>query len=142
MQQEWDGFTTVVGYCTYQPARLKVAPVGYCFGAKYVVRSLGDGSIDAGYIAHPAAIEKSELEAVKGPLAIAAAEVDTIFPTNLRHDSEALLQKLGTPWQLNVYAGVTHGFAVRCDLSDKRQKYAKESAFLLALQWFEEHVGA
>ncbi|KAH8694368.1 esterase/lipase [Ilyonectria robusta] len=118
----------------------KVAAVGYCFGAKYVVRGLGSGSFDAGYIAHPAMVSMEELEAIKGPLSIAAAEVDDIFPTNLRHDSEAVLLKTGTPYQLNVYSGVNHGFAVRCDLSDKRQKYAKESAFLLVLQWFNEYL--
>ncbi|KAL3471084.1 alpha/beta-hydrolase [Aspergillus californicus] len=122
----------------------KIAAIGYCFGAKYVVRGLGVAAntftFDAGYIAHPAMVTTEELAAIKGPLAIAAAEVDEIFPTNLRHDSEAILLQTGFPYQLNVYSGVTHGFAVRCDLSDKRQKYAKESAFLLALQWFDEYL--
>ncbi|KAF5613328.1 esterase lipase [Fusarium sp. NRRL 25303] len=118
----------------------KIAGVGYCFGAKYVVRGLSSGSFDAGYVAHPAMVSTEELEAIKFPLAIAAAEVDDIFPTNLRHDSEAILLKTGTPYQLNVYSGVNHGFAVRCDLSEKKQKYAKESAFLLALQWFDEYL--
>jgi dienelactone hydrolase len=85
-------------------------------------------------------ITTQELQAIKSPLAIAAAEVDDIFPTNLRHESETILRETGVPYQLNVYSGVDHGFAVRGDLSDKRQKYAKESAFVLALQWFDEHV--
>ncbi|KAF4209439.1 hypothetical protein CNMCM6805_005896 [Aspergillus fumigatiaffinis] len=123
---------------TYNPK--KVAAVGYCFGAKYVVRGLGSGIFDAGYVAHPAMVSTEELEAIKGPLAIAAAEVDDIFPANLRHDWEALLLEAGIPYQINLYSGVSHGFAVRCDLSDKRQKYAKEAAFLLALEWFDEHM--
>lgn len=114
--------------------------MGYCFGAKYVVRGLGSGIFDAGYVAHPAMVSTEELEAINGPLAVAAAEVDDIFPANLRHDWEALLLKVGIPYQINLYSGVSHGFAVRCDLSDKRQKYAKEAAFLLALEWFDEHM--
>ncbi|KUL87744.1 hypothetical protein ZTR_05879 [Talaromyces verruculosus] len=118
----------------------KVAAVGYCFGAKYVVRGLGSGFFDAGYVAHPAMVSTEELEVIKAPLAVATAEVDDIFPANLRHDWEALLLKTGITYQMNLYSGVSHGFAVRCDLTDKRQKYAKEAAFLLALEWFNEHL--
>ncbi|KAH6721854.1 Alpha/Beta hydrolase protein [Leptodontidium sp. MPI-SDFR-AT-0119] len=117
-----------------------IAAVGYCFGAKYAVRALGFGGVDAAYIAHPAMITPEELSAVKGPLALAAAESDNIFPTPLRHESEALLQKLDIPYQINLYSGVNHGFAIRCDLSVKRQRLAKESAFLFALQWFDQYL--
>lgn len=52
----------------------KLGAVGYCFGAKYVVEGLAEGgSIDAGFIAHPSAIERDELRAIKKPLSIAAA---------------------------------------------------------------------
>ena len=53
----------------------KIGAVGYCFGAKYVVRHLrpDHGKIDVGYCAHPSFVEKDELEAIKGPLAISAA---------------------------------------------------------------------
>ncbi|UPL02091.1 hypothetical protein LCI18_013025 [Fusarium solani-melongenae] len=117
-----------------------IAVAGYCFGAKYAVRALGSSNIDAAFIAHPVMISKEELENVKGPLAIAAAEIDTIFPASERHQSEETLKKLGTPFQINLYSGVHHGFAVRCDLSDRVQRLAKESAFLLALQWFEAYA--
>jgi dienelactone hydrolase len=40
----------------------------------------------------------------------------------------------------SLYAAVEHGFAVRGDMSDAKAKYAKEAAFLQALQWFDEHV--
>lgn len=46
---------------------------GYCFGAKYVCRFLKPGRIDAGYCAHPSFVDKEELEAIEGPLAISAA---------------------------------------------------------------------
>ena len=53
----------------------KIGAVGYCFGAKYVVRHLrpDQGKIDVGYCAHPSFVDKEELEAMKGPLAISAA---------------------------------------------------------------------
>lgn len=50
----------------------RIGAVGYCFGAKYVVRFLKDGLVDVGYIAHPTLVEAGELEAITGPLSIAA----------------------------------------------------------------------
>jgi dienelactone hydrolase len=52
----------------------RVGAVGYCFGAKYVIRWLGKPSgIDAGFVAHPSFVEKEELSSIKDPLSIAAA---------------------------------------------------------------------
>lgn len=117
----------------------KIGAVGYCFGAKYVVRHYKDG-IDVGYIAHPSFVEEDELEAITGPLSIAAAETDSIFPAEKRHKSEEILQKVGQPYQLVLYSQVSHGFAVRCDLSVRVQKWSKEQAFNQAVQWFNEYL--
>jgi sterol O-acyltransferase len=120
----------------------RIGAVGYCFGAKYVVRHLrpDQGKIDVGYCAHPSLVESQELQDIQGPLAISAAEIDMIFPAEKRHESEDILKKIGQPYQINLYGGVEHGFAVRADLNNKAIKYAKESAFLQAVQWFDEHL--
>jgi dienelactone hydrolase len=122
------------------PTSQKIAAVGYCFGAKYVVRHLRPNKIDVGYVAHPSFVEADELKAIEGPFSIAAAETDAIFPAEKRHESEIILKETGVPYQINLYSGVVHGFAVRADLSSKVGKYAKENAFLQALAWFEEHL--
>ncbi|KAI9932732.1 hypothetical protein ASPWEDRAFT_144852 [Aspergillus wentii DTO 134E9] len=118
----------------------KVAGVGYCFGAKYVTRYLKGGNFDVGYLAHPSFVTHEELGAITGPLSIAASEIDNIFTTQLRHESEATLIKAGQPWQINLYGGVTHGFAVRTDLSNKSFKFAKEQAFAQAVNWFNQYL--
>jgi dienelactone hydrolase len=51
----------------------KIGVVGYCYGAKYAIRALGDGGADVGFVGHPAFVDKEEVEAIKGPLSIAAA---------------------------------------------------------------------
>ncbi|KAK4460654.1 dienelactone hydrolase [Cladorrhinum samala] len=114
----------------------KIGAVGYCFGAKYVVRHYKDG-IQVGYVAHPSFVDEDELAAISGPLSIAAAETDSIFPAEKRHKSEEILQKTGHPYQVNLYSGVEHGFAVRGDISKKHEKFAKEQAFLQAVTWFD-----
>ncbi|PTB38576.1 uncharacterized protein TrAFT101_006590 [Trichoderma asperellum] len=117
----------------------KIGAVGYCFGAKYVVRHYKSG-IDAGFVAHPTNVEEDELAAITGPLSIAAAQTDPIFPTEKRHKSEEILIKTGQPFQINLYSGVSHGFAVRCDTSVKIEKFSKEQAFFQAVTWFGEHL--
>ncbi|OJJ67561.1 hypothetical protein ASPBRDRAFT_135409 [Aspergillus brasiliensis CBS 101740] len=122
----------------------KIGAIGYCFGAKYVVRFLKpeEGKVDVGFLAHPSLVEKEELEAIKGPLAIAAAEKDHVFPAEKRHESEQILETLALPYALTLYGGVGHGFALRGDLSDPKVLFAKENAFIQGLQWFDEHLKA
>ena len=113
----------------------------YTQGAKYVVRFMPAGKgIQAGFVAHPSFVEESELAAITGPLSIAAAETDQIFTREKRHQSEEILIKTKQPYQINLFGGVAHGFSVRCDLSVKVQKFAKEKAFLQAVGWFDEHL--
>ncbi|KAF4951853.1 hypothetical protein FSARC_12803 [Fusarium sarcochroum] len=114
----------------------KIGAVGYCFGAKYVVRNYKEG-IDVGYTAHPSFVEEEELAAITGPLSIAAAQIDTLFTTKQRHRSEEILIETGKPFQINLFSGVEHGFAVRGDPKDKSQRFAKEQAFFQAVQWFD-----
>jgi dienelactone hydrolase len=135
----------------------KIGTVGYCFGAKSVVRFLKKGVTDAGYVAHPSFVTSDELKEIEGPLSISAAgkvdqnsqytgadedcvETDGIFPAEKRHESEKILIETKQPYQINLYSGVSHGFAVRADLSNKVAKYAKEQAFLQAIFWFDEHL--
>ena len=77
---------------------------------------------------------------IKGPFSISAAETDAIFTVELRHKSEGILKETKQPWQINLFSGVEHGFAVRCDPSIKQQKFAKEQAFFQAVTWFDEHL--
>jgi dienelactone hydrolase len=85
-------------------------------------------------------VEESELAAISGPLSIAAAETDQVFPAEKRHKSETILIETKQPYQINLYGGVVHGFSVRCDTSKKVERFAKEQAFLQAVAWFDEHL--
>ncbi|KEZ40051.1 hypothetical protein SAPIO_CDS9051 [Scedosporium apiospermum] len=117
----------------------RVGAVGYCFGAKYLVRHYKDG-IDVGYVAHPTLVEEEELAAITGPLSIAAAETDPIFPPEKRHRSEEILKETGHPYQITLFSGVAHGFAVRGRADVQVERFAKEQAFLQAVTWFHEFL--
>ncbi|KFX87337.1 hypothetical protein V490_08338 [Pseudogymnoascus sp. VKM F-3557] len=123
----------------------EIGAVGYCFGAKYVVRYMSEekgAHIKVAYMAHPSFVDEAELEAAKGPISISAAETDTIFPVKMRHRSEEILAASKNPYQINLFSGVSHGFAVRGDPSVAPEKFAKERAFEQAVQWFNFHLGS
>ena len=136
---------TSIKYLREEKGFKKIGAVGYCFGAKYVVRFLGassvqGGGIDVGYIAHPTLVEEAEIEAIGGPLSISAAEFDQQFTTDKRHKSEEIFKAGKKIYQINLFQGTEHGFAVRCDLAVKTQRFAKEQAFLQAVAWFDEFL--
>lgn len=119
----------------------KLGAVGYCFGAKYVARFQAKGKgVDVGYVAHPSFVDADEIKALAGPFSIAAAETDQIFPAEKRRETEDLLKEHTIPYQISLYSGVEHGFAVRADTSKPEIKYAKEAAFLQAVAWFDEFL--
>lgn len=134
-----------------------IGAVGYCFGGKYVIRFLAENKgLEAGFVAHPSLVDSTEVEAVRGPLSVAAAgllscplsslilihysEIDQVMPPEKRHETEAILQKLGHPYELTLYGGTEHGFAVRTDLGVKKKKLAMEGAYAQAIRWFDEWV--
>ncbi|GAQ12288.1 protein AIM2 [Aspergillus lentulus] len=137
-----------------------VAAAGYCFGGKYVVRYLKAGQLDSGYIAHPSFVTKEELGAIQRPLSISAAgticlpyparslyllwlnmsltssEHDPIFTMANRHASEETLIGTGQEFQINLFSAVSHGFAIRGDITQPRVRFSKEQAFAQAVAWF------
>lgn len=122
----------------YSPKFLGV--IGYCFGAKYAVQQVNgmDGFADVCAIAHPSYVDTQELESIgkNKPILISAAEEDNIFSAELRHSTEATLSKLNLRYQLDLFSGVKHGFAVRGDISDPVVKYAKEKTLSDQIYWF------
>ncbi|PCD42288.1 hypothetical protein AU210_004818 [Fusarium oxysporum f. sp. radicis-cucumerinum] len=117
----------------------QIAAVGYCLGAKHLIRHYKDG-IKVGFIAHPSFVEPEELSAITGPLSIAAAELDDLFTVEKRHESEGILSQSKQDFQINLFSGVHHGFAVKGDMKDKRQLFAKEQAFNQAVSWFKRYL--
>ncbi|KAH0196599.1 hypothetical protein KCU99_g9266, partial [Aureobasidium melanogenum] len=116
---------------------------GYCFGAKYVARFLAKGKgVDVGAMAHPSFVDADEIRAIERPLTIAAAEIDHVFSEDMRHETERILKEGKKIYQITLYSGVEHGFAVRSEMSKKEVKYAKEATFLLQVQWFQPEKDA
>ncbi|KAI2603430.1 alpha/beta-hydrolase [Hypoxylon fragiforme] len=116
----------------------KVVATGYCFGGRYTFRVLAEGKgVDVGFAAHPSLLEDAEISAITGPASIAAADADDMTPPERRSAIEALLLETGHPYSLALYGGTQHGFGVRANISDPKQKFGKEEAFFQAIRWFD-----
>lgn len=113
--------------------------VGYCFGGRYTIALLGQQKLSAGAVAHPSLVQIEEIQALKGPLLISAAEQDVIYTPELRQKTETTLAEIGAEYHTTLSAGVSHGFAVRCDPKDKKAVEARDKAFSDDLWWFNTH---
>jgi len=131
-------FGETVEYMRGELGISKIGGLGYCFGGKYVPRWMtGEGKVDLGFIAHPSFLTEGEIDAVKGGLSIAAGTLDDSFNATAKVKAEAILNDNKTPFQSNLYYGAPHGFAVRANLSDPLQAYAKQASFVQAVTWFD-----
>lgn len=114
-----------------------IGSIGYCFGGKFVIQELAqDGLLDAGAVAHPSFVTIEEVAAIKKPLLISAAETDPIFPAELRRQTEDKLAEIKARYQLDLFSGVEHGYAVRGDLANPVVKYAAEKTLTDQIVWF------
>ncbi|EPE09378.1 dienelactone hydrolase family protein [Ophiostoma piceae UAMH 11346] len=122
----------------------RIGATGYCYGGRYAFRAAGTlgnttanfDAVDAVFAAHPSLLSDDEINASKAPASIAAAETDSLMSVARRTEITALLQNSGNEYSFAVYGGTSHGFGVRANVTDPRQKFAKEEAFLQAARWF------
>ncbi|KAM5527948.1 dienelactone hydrolase family protein [Fusarium oxysporum f. sp. phaseoli] len=129
---------TAVSYLRDVLGIKKIAASGYCFGGRYAVRVLnGEDAVNVGFTAHPSLLTTEEVKAVQRPLGLASAENDPAFPLQQQTETNIILGQLGHGFAASLYSGVIHGFAVRANLSDPEQKFAKEEAFSQAARFFK-----
>ncbi|KAF2012212.1 alpha/beta-hydrolase [Aaosphaeria arxii CBS 175.79] len=137
--------------------------VGYCFGARYILLLSGehadtvawgqaapkdeeegalkkDPVIKAAAIAHGTMVTKEELEAVKVPTYIAAAENDPLFSEDeVITPGRRALEKNGVEHEVQMFQGVPHGFAVLGDYDDPKIKQSQAQAYGQMLGWIQGH---
>ncbi|OAP59512.1 hypothetical protein AYL99_06810 [Fonsecaea erecta] len=115
----------------------KFACVGYCFGAPYVCNELARDICTAGAFAHPAFLKETHFRQLKKPLFLSCAETDHTFGTDARNEAIKILQEDKKPYNLQLFSGVEHGFALRCNLDNPYERYAKEESLRAIAKWFD-----
>ena len=118
----------------------------YCFGAPYVMNSLAPsrGSppvCEVGAFAHPAFLKEAHFEKIERPLFLSCAETDFTFETDARNKAITILREAKKPYHLQLFSGVEHGFALRCDLNDAYQRWCKEESAAGMARYFDLQLG-
>ncbi|KAJ7328948.1 Alpha/Beta hydrolase protein [Mycena albidolilacea] len=114
----------------------KYCAVGYCFGAPFVMDLGATDDIVAGAFAHPGFLTEDHFKNLKRPLLMSCAESDFTFPTEFRRLAEDILVEKKAQYQIQVFSGVKHGFAVRGDLENSDGRWAKEESARGIIGWF------
>ncbi|ODV66636.1 dienelactone hydrolase [Hyphopichia burtonii NRRL Y-1933] len=113
--------------------------IGHCYGAKFAIEQASkDGNFDAIAIAHPSQVSIDQVKALTKPILISAAETDPIFTRELRWETEEALTEIKVRYQMDLFQGVSHGYAVRGDITNPSVKYAKEKTLTDQLAWFSQ----
>ena len=126
----------------------KYACVGYCFGAPYVCESLapsksngGKPICTAGAFAHPAFLKEHHFRELQNPLFLSCAETDHTFGTADRNRAIDMMIEDKKKYQLQLFSGVAHGFALRCNLADPYEREVKEQSLRGIVEWFDFWLG-
>lgn len=115
----------------------KYVCVGYCFGAPYVCDQLAGDGVVAGAFAHPAFLKEHHFLNLKKPLFLSCAETDHTFNAEFRRRAVDILIEGKKPYQLQLFSGVEHGFALRGDMKNPYERYVKEQSLEGIVKWFE-----
>ncbi|KAK3686285.1 hypothetical protein LTR37_019968 [Vermiconidia calcicola] len=122
----------------YGKADTKFACVGYCYGAPYVCDELSSSGIcTAGAFAHPAFLNESHFFNLSKPLFLSCAEIDHTFPNELRNRAVDIMQAEKKVFQVQLFQGVEHGFALRGNVDNGYERYTKEQSLKGIAEWFD-----
>ncbi|KAG1736987.1 alpha/beta-hydrolase [Suillus lakei] len=119
---------------------VKYCAVGFCFGGPYVFNLAKEsGLIVCGAIAHPATPSEdlTEIDECTVPVLFSCAETDNAFPKETRRKVEDKLVEQKKMYHFQIFSGVSHGFAVRCDPNMENERWAKEECQRGMIAWFK-----
>ena len=120
-----------IQYCTY------IAASRYCFGAPYVCDALANGTVTAGAFAHPAFLKEHHFSNLKKPLFLSCAEADFTFNTRSRNRAVDIMIEGKKDFQVQLFPGIEHGFALRGNPDNAYERYTKEQSLKGIAEWFD-----
>ncbi|KAJ7663860.1 dienelactone hydrolase endo-1,3,1,4-beta-D-glucanase [Mycena polygramma] len=123
----------------------RFAAVGYCFGGRYVFDLAFDNIISLSAVAHPSGLEvPTDLEKYvtgsKAPLLINSCSDDPPFAFEAQAKAYELFAGFAPGYEREFFDGCKHGFAVRGDLGNPKDKAGMEGAFTATVEWFKQYL--
>lgn len=96
---------------------------------------------DVGAFGHPAFLKESHFHNLERPLFLSCAETDFTFETDQRNKALQIMRDAQKPYYLQLFSGVEHGFALRCDLTKPYERWAKEQSAKGITDYFDLQLG-
>ncbi|KAG6890847.1 hypothetical protein C0992_012486 [Termitomyces sp. T32_za158] len=109
--------------------------VGYCFGAPFTLDLAATDKVAATAFAHPAFLDEDHFKKMTKPLLLLCAGEKNDLD-HLSKRAEDLMVEAKATYHISVFSGVSHGFAVRCNLEVENERWAKEQAARQIVEWF------
>jgi dienelactone hydrolase len=123
------------------PGTNKVGALGFCWGGRYAILA-AHGEVDAAFACHPSLVSiPADFEGVTRPLGLAVGDKDSLLDeSQISKIKEILNGKKDVPNEVKVYQDQVHGFALRSDWSDEKDKKAMDDAEKQGIVWFEKYL--
>jgi len=119
----------------------KVGAIGFCWGGRYAILAAHD-QVDAAYACHPSLVSIPEdFESVSKPLALAVGTEDSLLDKNsVGQIQDLMAKKTDVPHQLRIYNDQVHGFSLRSDWSEEKDRKAMDEAEKQGIEWFSTYL--
>ena len=104
----------------------------------------GKPLVDAVFTAHPSALQiPAMIENIKKPYSVSIGDKDMALSIKgVNQMQEILKTKKDVESEVIVIPGAMHGFAVRGDPEDKKEKEQADQAEDQLVRWFDKHLVA
>ncbi|KAI9818022.1 MAG: hypothetical protein M1827_000646 [Pycnora praestabilis] len=144
-----DGFINAVRHI---PGTNKIGAVGFCWGGRYAIleahgsKETASGSdvsgVDAAYACHPSLVAvPGDFDPITKPISFAVGDNDSLLDnTTVGKIQDLMAKKTDVPHEFRIYENQVHGFALRSDWSDAKDKEAMDESEKQGIAWFNEYL--
>ena len=122
---------------------LSIGVAGYCWEGKYAALLAHGKLVDCAFAAHPSAMTlPGDIEKIDVPFSMAIGDADLVMGMKEVKNTRRILnsKKSSLQSEVVVYPGAKHGFAVRGDPGNEKEKEQGLEAEDQANTWFENQL--
>ncbi|CAK4014551.1 hypothetical protein DOTSEDRAFT_47898 [Lecanosticta acicola] len=142
------------------PGTQKVGALGFCWGGRYAILAaqapfsgVAGRGVDAAFACHPSLVAiPGDFEPVVAPLGLAVGDQDSLLSKEQDEQIAEVFEKKAKGeqgdrmvggiggFEMKIYEGQVHGFALRGDWSSARDQRAMDDAEQQGIAWFNRFL--